>query len=358
MVWLGKAKTVQFAFGAPGINHHHGTPHNPWHATHHVPGGSSSGSGVSVAAGLTPMAIGTDTGGSVRIPAALCGTVGLKTTVGQVSRSGVFPISWTLDSVGPLTRSVQDAALTYQAMRGVDPTDPSTRAATEQDVLSGLHDGVRGLRLAFAEAVFWDHAEPEIAQAVRACGDILANLGAHVDSIEFPPAAATREIESRGSMSAAEAYIVHQERIEAHYDDYDPVVSYRVAPGKEVPAFEYFRMMRACEELRARAHRAMQDVDALIVPTTSIPALPLAEVDATLEDYKRWNPRYSRNTRVGNILGLCGLTVPCGFTSNGLPIGLMIYGKPFDEAMILRIGYAFEQATEWHTRQPDLSWAT
>jgi aspartyl-tRNA(Asn)/glutamyl-tRNA(Gln) amidotransferase subunit A len=358
MVLLGKANTVQFAFGAPGINHHHGTPHNPWHATHHVPGGSSSGSGVSVAAGLTPMAIGTDTGGSVRIPAALCGTVGLKTTVGQVSRSGVFPISWTLDSVGPLTRSVQDAALTYQAMGGVDPTDPSTRAATEQDVLSGLHDGVRGLRLAFAEAVFWDHAEPEIAQAVRACGDILANLGAHVDSIEFPPAAATREIESRGSMSAAEAYIVHQERIEAHYDDYDPVVSYRVAPGKEVPAFEYFRMMRACEELRARAHRAMQDVDALIVPTTSIPALPLAEVDATLEDYKRWNPRYSRNTRVGNILGLCGLTVPCGFTSNGLPIGLMIYGKPFDEAMILRIGYAFEQATEWHTRQPDLSWAT
>lgn len=358
MVLLGKANTVQFAFGAPGINHHHGTPHNPWHATHHVPGGSSSGSGVAVAAGLTPMAIGTDTGGSVRIPAALCGTVGLKTTVGQVSRSGVFPISWTLDSVGPLTRSVEDAALTFQAMRGVDPTDNSTRAATEQDVRSGLRDGVRGLRLAFAETLFWEHAEPEIAQAVRACGDVLANLGAHVDSIEFPIAAETRAVEARGSMSAAEAYIVHQERIEAHYDDYDPVVSYRVTPGKAVPAFEYFRMLRACEELRARVQRVMQDIDALLVPTTSIPALPLAEVDATLEDYKRWNPRYSRNTRVGNILGLCGLSVPCGFTSKGLPIGLMIYGKPFDEAMILRIGYAFEQATEWHTQRPDLSWAT
>jgi aspartyl-tRNA(Asn)/glutamyl-tRNA(Gln) amidotransferase subunit A len=357
MVLLGKANTVQFAFGAPGINHHHGTPHNPWHATHHVPGGSSSGSGVSVAAGMTPMAIGTDTGGSVRIPAALCGTVGLKTTVGQVSRSGVFPISWTLDSVGPLTRSVEDAALTYQAMRGVDPTDTSTRGATEHDVLSGLRDGVRGLRLAFAETVFWDQADAEIVQAVRTCGDVLANLGAHVDSISFSEAAETRVVESRGSLSAAEAYIVHQERIEAHDEDYDPIVRYRVVPGKEVPVFEYVRMLRACEALRSRALRAMQDVDALIVPTTSIAALPLAQVDATLDDYKRWNPRYSRNTRVGNILGLCALTVPCGFTSKGLPIGLMIYGKPFDEATILRIGYAYEQATEWHTRQPDLSWA-
>lgn len=357
MILLGKANTVQFAFGAPGINHHHGTPHNPWHATHHVPGGSSSGSGVAVAAGLTPMAIGTDTGGSVRIPAALCGTVGLKTTVGQVSRSGVFPISWTLDSVGPLTRSVADAALAYQAMRGVDPTDASTHGATEQDVLSGLRDGVRGLRLAFAETVFWDQADADIVQAVRTCGDVLARLGAHVDNMAFPEAAETRVVESRGSMSAAEAYIVHQERIEAHYDDYDPVVRYRVLPGKEVPAFEYFRMLRACEALRKRALRAMRDVDALIVPTTSIAALPLARVDATLDDYKRWNPRYSRNTRVGNILGLCALTVPCGFTSKGLPIGLMIYGKPFDEATILRIGYAYEQATEWHTRRPDLSWA-
>ncbi len=357
MVLLGKANTVQFAFGAPGINHHHGTPHNPWHVTHHVPGGSSSGSGVSVAAGLAPMAIGTDTGGSVRIPAALCGTVGLKTTVGQVSRTGVFPISWTLDSVGPLTRSVEDAALTYQAMRGVDPTDPSTHGATEQDVLTGLHDGVRGLRLAFAETVFWDDADPEITSAVRACGDVLANLGAHVERIKFPEAAETSVVESRGSMSSAEAYIVHQERIEAHYDDYDPIVNYRVAPGKDVPAFEYFRMMRACEELRKRAHRTIQDMDALLVPTTCIPALPLAEVDASLDAYKRWNPRYSRNTRVGNVLGLCGLTVPCGFTSKGLPIGLMIYGKPFDEATILRVGYAFEQATEWHTRRPDLSWA-
>jgi aspartyl-tRNA(Asn)/glutamyl-tRNA(Gln) amidotransferase subunit A len=135
------------------------------------------------------------------------------------------------------------------------------------------------------------------------------------------------------------------------------VASYRITEGKEVRAYEYFRVMRAVEALRQKAHRALRDVDALIVPTTRIPALPVAEVDASLEAYKEWNPRYSRNTRVGNILGLCGLTLPCGFTAKGLPIGLMIYGKPFDEETILRLGYAYEQATDWHTRRPDLSWA-
>ena len=171
MILLGKTYTVQFAFGGVGVNHDQGTPHNPWQRTPHVPGGSSNGSGVAVGAGMVPMALGTDTGGSVRIPAALCGVVGLKTTVSQVSRAGVFPLSWTFDSVGPLTRSVEDAALVYQAIRGPDPGDASTQgAAPHEDVLTGLKDGVRGLRLAFAETVFLDQADPEIVSAVRACG--------------------------------------------------------------------------------------------------------------------------------------------------------------------------------------------
>jgi aspartyl-tRNA(Asn)/glutamyl-tRNA(Gln) amidotransferase subunit A len=357
MVLLGKVNTVQFAFGAPGINHHHGTPHNPWHGTPHVPGGSSNGSAVAVAAGLVPMAIGTDTGGSVRIPAALCGVVGLKTTVGQVSRSGVFPISWTLDSVGPLTRSVADTALTYQAMRGYDLEDDSTHGIGPQDVLTGLSDGVRGLRIAFAESTFWDNADPEITQAVRACGKVFTALGAHVSSIAFPEAHAALAIDPHGMIGSGEAYVVHQERFEAHRDDYDPVVTYRLAPGKDVRTYEYFRILRACRALRAQALRTLQDVDVFLAPTTAIPAMPVAEVDATLETYRQWNPCYSRNTRVGNILGLCSLTVPCGFTSEGLPIGLMIHGKPFDEATVLRVGQAYEQATDWHHRRPDLSWA-
>lgn len=357
MVLLGKAQTVQFAFGAPGINHHHGTPHNPWHPTPHVPGGSSNGSGVAVGAGLVPMALGTDTGGSVRIPAALCGVVGLKTTVGQVSRAGVFPLSWTFDSVGPLTRSVEDAALVYQAMRGPDPLDPSTRdTAPHEDVVRTLKDGVRGLRIAFAETVFWDKADPEVTQAVRACGDILANLGAHVTSIAFPEAAEALEANHSGVISAVEAYLAHQDRLGERFQEYDPVVTYRIVTGQEATALEYLRATQACEALRVKAHHAMRDLDVLLAPTTMVPALPVAEVDASLEAYKVWNPRYSRNTRVGNVLGMCSLTVPCGLSSQGLPIGLMICGKGFDEAMVLRVGYAYEQATAWHRRTPDLSW--
>jgi len=213
MILLGKTHTVQFAYGGVGINHHHGTPHNPWHAVPHAPGGSSSGSGVAVAAGLVPMALGSDTGGSVRIPSSLCGTVGLKTTVGQISRTGVFPLSWTLDSVGPLTRSVEDAALVYQALRGSDPQDPSTQGIPPQNVLTRLKDGVRGLRLAFAETHFWDQVDAEVTRAVRACGEVFHGLGAQVDSLEFPEAAEAQECNPRGLVVAAEAYTIHQTRL-------------------------------------------------------------------------------------------------------------------------------------------------
>jgi aspartyl-tRNA(Asn)/glutamyl-tRNA(Gln) amidotransferase subunit A len=356
MILLGKTNTVQFAYGGVGINHDHGTPHNPWQATHHVPGGSSSGSGVAVAAGLVPMALGSDTGGSVRIPAALCGTVGLKTTVGQVSRAGVFPLSWSLDSVGPLTRSVQDAALVYQCMQGTDPQDASTACTMPQDVLSGLADGVYGLRLAFAESVFWDQADAEVVQAVRGCGKVFEKLGAQVSSIAFPEATEAQRLNPRGLVIAAEAYTIHQARLEAHFEQYDPIVGQRMILGKQISAAEYLNTTRAWTQLRATVQRTLNDVDALLVPTTMIPALPVAEVDANMEVYTQRNLQYLRNTAIGNILNLCGLSVPCGFTTQGLPIGLMIYGKPFHEAMVLRIGYAFEQATDWHRRQPELGW--
>jgi aspartyl-tRNA(Asn)/glutamyl-tRNA(Gln) amidotransferase subunit A len=356
MILLGKTHTVQFAYGGVGINHHHGTPHNPWHPVPHAPGGSSSGSGVAVAAGMVPMALGSDTGGSVRIPSSLCGTVGLKTTVGQVSRAGVFPLSWSLDSVGPLTRSVTDAALVYQALQGPDVQDPSTQGAAPQDVLTGLRDGVRGLRLAFAETVFWDQADAEVVRAVRACGDVLANLGAQVDSVAFLEAAEAQEINPRGLVVAAEAYTIHQARLEEHFEGYDPIVRQRLIQGKDVSATEYLSTTRAWAQLRAKVLQALRHVDALLVPTTMLPALPVADLDASLEAYNTRNLQYLRNTVIGNVLNLCGLSVPCGFTSQGLPIGLMIYGKPASEDVILRVGYAFEQATDWHHRQPDLAW--
>lgn len=354
MVLLGKTNTVQFAYGGVGLNHNQGTPHNPWHKIHHLPGGSSSGSGVAVAAGMAPMALGSDTGGSVRIPASLCGVVGLKTTVGQVSTAGVYPLSQTLDSVGPLARTVADAAHIYQCIRRTDGDPDTARGA--QDVVSGLNAGVKGLRLAFAEAAFWEDVNPKVERTVRACAGVFKGLGAKVSSVEFPEAADALRLNPRGLVLAAEAYTNNRKWVDDHFDELDPIVANRLIMGKEVSAFEYLQCLEDWRGLRASAIASLQDVDALLVPATINPALPLSEVDINSDKYARYNMAYLRNTVIGNVLNLCGLVVPCGFTEKGLPIGLMIYGKPFAEDMVLRVGHAFEQATDWHARTPDLSY--
>jgi aspartyl-tRNA(Asn)/glutamyl-tRNA(Gln) amidotransferase subunit A len=357
MVLLGKTHTVQFAFGGVGINHDHGTPHNPWSATPMAPGGSSSGSGVAVGAGLLPAALGSDTGGSVRIPAALCGTVGLKTTVGRISRSGVYPLSWTLDTVGPLTRSVDDAALVYQALQGADPADETTSGVAATDVLTRLGAGVRGLRLAFGETLFFDDVEPEITAAVREAGRVLRELGASVDSIAVPEVAEAMAEQRRAAMIAAEALAVNGRLIDEQFDALDPAVAHRMKTGRGLSATDYFTVLRQWAALRERVGRTLADVDALLVPATMIPARPLASIDASVESYADANARYLRNTAVGNILALCAVVLPCGFTRDGMPIGLMVYAKPFDEALALRVARAYEQATDWHRRRPDLGWA-
>ena len=356
MILLGKTNTVQFAYSGIGINHDHGTPHNPWHRSPHVPGGSSSGSGVAVAAGLTPMALGSDTGGSVRIPASLCGTTGLKTTVGRVSRAGVYPLSWSMDSVGPLTRSAEDAALVYQAIQGTDLKDDTTCNGSPHDVLHGLKDGIRGLRLAFAETVFWENVDPDIEEAVRESGRVFKSLGAHVSSMDLPEAEEAWNLNRQGLIIVAEAYTNNSKWLEEHYDELDPVVASRMIRGKEVGAAAYLRNMVEWKRLQTVIKHSLRDVDALLVPSTCIPALPVEEVDRDMETYTRWNMSYLRNTSIGNILNLCGLSVPCGFTRKGLPVGLMIYAKPFQEDVVLRVGYAYQQVTDWHRQRPDLRW--
>jgi aspartyl-tRNA(Asn)/glutamyl-tRNA(Gln) amidotransferase subunit A len=217
---------------------------------------------------------------------------------------------------------------------------------------------MRGLRLAFAETIFWDQADAEVARAVRACGEVFSRLGAQVESLAFPEAAEAQELNPRGLVAAAEAYTIHQARLEAHFEQYDPIVSQRLSQGKNVSATEYLNTTRAWTQLRTSVLETLRQVDALLVPTTMIPPLPVAEIDASLETYSTRNLQYLRNTVIGNVLNLCGLSVPCGFTSQGLPIGLMIYGKPFNEDIVLRVGYAFEQATDWQRRTPNLSWVT
>jgi len=354
MVLLGKTHTVQFAFGAAGINHDHGTPHNPWHEVPHAPGGSSSGSAVAVASGLVPFALGTDTGGSVRVPAALCGIVGLKTTVGRISRAGVYPLSWTLDSVGPITRSVEDAALVYQAMQGTDTQDESTAGVVSHDTLRGLKDGVKGLRIAFGETTFFDDLDPEVEKAVREAGKVFSSFDTQLAGITVPEAAAAWAEKNRALLIPAEGCVANRDLLDKHLDVLDPVIGPRMLTGRKLSAPDYFVLLRRYAELREQVLVTLREVDALIVPTTMVPARSLVAIDASPEAYLDHNMRFHRNTGIGNILNLCGVSVPCGFTSGGLPIGLMIYAKPFREDMALRVAYAYEQATQWHKQHPPL----
>ena len=356
MVLLGKTITVQFAYGGAGINTDQGTPHNPWHAEPHLPGGSSSGTGVAVAAGMAPMGLGSDTGGSVRIPASMCGVTGLKTTVGRISRADIYPLSRSLDSVGPLTRDTADAAIVYEAMQGPDPADPTTRGQTPHDVTGGLGRGVAGLTLGVPRTVFWENCDAEVEARVREAIAQVESLGATVIDIEFEHAESARRVNPGGLVIAAEAYDVNRELVESRFDDLDPIVAFRVVKGRDIPAHEYIATVRAWEELRARTVAALEGIDGLLCPTVMIPPVPVADALATTDTYAERNLQALRNTSIGNILGLCGLSVPCGFTGRGLPVGLMIYGKPFDEARVLRIGHAFQRSTDWHRHHPTLDW--
>jgi len=358
MVLLGKTNLVQFAYGGVGINHHHGTPRNPWNGREHcVPGGSSSGSGVAVASGMCPMAIGTDTGGSVRIPSALNGTVGLKTTVGRVTRHGVFPLSPTLDSIGPLTRGVEDAALVYEALHGPDPRDAVTWPFPVHDVLRALHDGVKGMRVAIPQSVFWNDLDAEVEKAVRETARVFRDLGAQVSEIAFSEAEEASQNSPRGLVLAAEAYTANQEAVDTQGDTLDPVIAFRIAKGKEALAWEYIRGLQSWVPLRERALATLRDVDVMITPATAIPAKPVRTVDQSIESYSSHNLLFLRNSTLGNVLNLCAVTLPCGFTRDGMPIGLTLYSKPFDEGTALRAAQAYERATDWHKRRPELGWA-
>jgi aspartyl-tRNA(Asn)/glutamyl-tRNA(Gln) amidotransferase subunit A len=356
MVLMGKTQTVQFAYGGVGINHDQGTPLNPWKSIPHVPGGSSSGSAVAVASGLVPAALGTDTGGSVRIPAALCGIVGLKTTVGRVGRSGVYPLSFRLDSIGPLARSAQDAGQVGRELLGIDPGDESTHPRTSSDWLEGPGTGLAGLRLGLVETVFFDQTDPEVAASVREAGTVLGSAGAVVESLDLPEAAEVIQNPHTPLITAAEACVVNHDYLERHFDELDPVIARRMVKGRQLAAVDYLSTWRDWELLRTRVRQRLQGVDALLVPTTPLPSAPREVVDRDHESNYAYNARYLRNTVIGNVLNLCAVSSPCGFTRRGLPIGLMIYARPFEEALALRIARAYEQATDWHCRRPDLSW--
>jgi aspartyl-tRNA(Asn)/glutamyl-tRNA(Gln) amidotransferase subunit A len=353
-IFLGKTHLVEFAFGGVGINHHYGTPHNPWDAhTQRIPGGSSSGSAVAVAADLAPAAIGSDTGGSVRIPASFCGLFGLKPTFGRISSAGLLSLDSGLDSVGPLTRSAHDAALIYQLLAGPDPADRTTWNQPCDSAFAEMQHPIAGLRLVIPQEYFWDDVDPQTAQAVRAAADQFATLGAHVEQRSFKELDELSALRARGSLTAVEAYIAFKQHLENTPELFDPIVRSRIEDGRTMTATDYLAAQRGYIELRHRFHKIMEDFDALLTPTTPFAALPVAEADQEAH-YSRINGLCLRNTAAVNLLGLCATSQPCGFTADGLPIGLQLIGRPFAEARILRLARAYETATQWHTQTPPL----
>ncbi|MAE67138.1 MAG: amidase [Phycisphaeraceae bacterium] len=357
MVLLGKTNVVQLAYGGIGINHDIGTPHNPWHERPHLPGGSSGGSAVSIAGGLVPMALGSDTGGSVRMPSTYCGVTGLKTTVGQISRADVFALAWSFDSIGPLARSAEDAAHVYESLQGASPDDAATAGRPRHDVCSLLNEGVRAMRVAFATGPGFDSSTAEAVNAVQAAGAVLRDLGAEVEDVDLPEIRRAFESEALRRIMGAQSWIANREIYEKHHDEMDPIVADRLAMGRDITSEQYLLLQREMVRLRNEIEPAMSGIDALLMPTTVGAAAPVEEVDATLDSYFEFNLAAVRNCHVGNLLNLCAVSVPCGFGGNGLPLGMMIYALPFREEIVLRLAHAYQKATDWHRITPDLTWA-
>ena len=344
MIVLGKTHTVEFAYGGWGTNQHLGTPWNPWDlAVQRVPGGSSSGTGVAVAARLAPWGLGTDTGGSVRLPAAFCGLTGLKVTVGRISTYGIVPLAATLDTPGPLARTVEDVALLYEAMAGPDPLDPVTRGIVPAEPWTTLHRGVRGLRLARMPEAERAGVAPEMLAAYDAALSCLAGEGAEIVDVTLPFRFA--DFLTMSDITNAEAYFVNGSLAEDADAPLGDAVRARILAGAAVSAQTYLDTQRRRATMKAQFAAAMDGIDALLTPTTESAAIPLAEVDEAVVP--------SRFTRFGNLLDLCALALPSGFTAGGLPLSLQITCRGYDEAMALRIGQAYQRATAWHLRQPD-----
>jgi aspartyl-tRNA(Asn)/glutamyl-tRNA(Gln) amidotransferase subunit A len=293
---------------------------------------------------MAPWAIGTDTGGSVRLPASWCGLSGLKTTIGRVSTYGILPLAPSLDTPGPMARSVEDAALLYSVMQGSDPLDPRTLGAPPPgDPMLGLRRGVKGLRLARMPAAERDGCTPEVLAAYDAALDDLARLGAEIVDLPLPCrfADATRAV---GRIIASEAYQLVGKLVDDPALPIDPAVRPRIQPGARISAPDYLAALAERDAMKRAFLAAFAEVDALLTPTTQTPAIPIDSIDQAT------TPAFF--TRFVNLLELCALSVPDGFTATGLPLSLHIICRPYDEATALRIGWAYQQATDWHERQP------
>jgi len=341
-VLLGKLSLHEFALGGPDATSPFAPARNPWN-TEYVPGGSSSGSGAAVAAGMAVVALGTDTAGSVRMPAACCGVVGLKPTYGRVSRFGVIPLSWTLDHTGPLTRTVEDAGLALQAIAGYDPRDPSSSHQVVPVFNEGLKAGVKGMRIGVPREVFYDtaHVQPGVLDAVEQALTTFRALGALVEEVALP--GFRDDLAVRGVIRATETYAYHEETLRKRPELLGASQRVRFMGGVFYTARDYLRAQQARRLIIEELAEVMNRVDVLITPSMPEPPAKFAAGAAGGGGPRLQGPF--------NLTGVPAVSIPCGFSSEGLPIGLQVAGRHFDEATILRAAYAYEQATGWYLKE-------
>jgi aspartyl-tRNA(Asn)/glutamyl-tRNA(Gln) amidotransferase subunit A len=343
-VILGKNNLHEFAYGGSSLVSFFGDVHNPWNAEH-VAGGSSGGSAAAVAAGLCYAAIGTDTAGSIREPAALCGCVGIKPTYGRVSVRGVIPLSWSLDHVGPLAATVGDAAAVLQVIAGYDPLDVGSADVAVSDYVSGLSEETKNLHIAVPRAYFFDDLDDEVRAAVEQALVVIRTLVAEIHELQI-------EVTTDRIVQAAESFAYHADHVAKTPELYQPETLRRIRSGENISAAEYIRRRRELDQERRRARDFFADVDLLVTPATPIPAPAIDDLKKDPEALRPAELKLLRNTRPFNVWGLPAVSVPCGFTKSGLPIGLQIAGPHWQEALVLRLAHAYEWATAWHKRRP------
>jgi len=345
-VFLGKLNLHEFAAGGTTVISFFGPTRNPWNRDHST-SGSSGGSGAAVAAELCYGALGTDTGGSIRGPAAWCGIAGLKPTYGRASIRGIVPLAWTLDHVGPMCRSVADCALLLQPLAGYDPADSTCADAPVPDYLAALDAKASSWRLGIPRALFYDKLDPEVAQAVHAALDVLRKLTASARDVTLPPVA------DLPSLVNAEMYAYHASWFQKAPNLYQPPVRKRLERGAAMPVATYIQARREVDRLRRTITSVFSGVDLLITPTVKL--LPYTLDEARKRDYEEIAPEPTlSNTGPFNILGLPTISIPCGFSASGLHIGLQITGPAWGEPRVLALAHAYQQSTDWHTRRPPL----
>lgn len=345
-VLIGKTATFEFAIGGPSWDLPWPPARNPWN-TDYLPGGSSSGSGAAVGARLVPAAIGTDTGGSVRWPAAMCGITGLKPTYGRISRRGVHPNTYSLDHCGPMTRSAEDCAAMLGACAGYDPRDPGSIDEPVPDYLGALSGSVEGLRIGLVRHWYEDEATDEVVAAVDDAVAVLRGLGAVIETITLDP---LRDyVDAKTTISISELFSVHEKDMRSRPRDFGKLLRSRVMAGGLVRAEDYVQAMRWRAELTARTMAHFARFDLLVTAGWMAPADP---ADPEGVDFFK---KRQLVTMPFSLTGMPALNLPCGFSSGGLPLSLQIGGRPFDEATVLRAGDAYQRATDWHLAKPDLA---